>query len=425
MAQDSIDDYLMHSHSLFSSNWNSIDLRTTVQTNNFQYSIMGYENPTRARLHFASERTIVSSLYNRIATDVAAVPIKHVRTNQNGRYQKDIDSGLNNCLNIEANIDQTGRELIFDAVISMFDEGVVALVPTETNVSLKNKNAFDVLSLRTAKILSWQPDKIQCRVYNDETGQDVDLWLPKKQVAIIQNPFYGVMNQQGSVVKRLIAKLDQADAIDAKNANAKLDMLIQVPYNFKSPALKKRGQDRVEQINQQIQDSPFGIGMIDGTEKVIQLNRSIENNLMGQIQWLQDTLYAQLGVSKDIFAGTADEKTSLNYYNQTIEPVLSALANEIKRKFLTKTARSQHQDIMFFRDPFRLVPVNEIAEIGDKFTRNEISSSNEMRSAIGLPPVDDPKADELRNKNLNITDEQLSNPVITEDYSEEQDVSEY
>ena len=418
MTQDSIDDYLEHSHSLFNVNWNSANFKPFTQTNNFSYSISGFENPTRARLHTSNERTIISSLYNRIATDVSAIPIKHVRTNQNGRYQRDIDSNLNKCLTIEANIDQTGREFIFDAVISMFDEGVVALVPTETNVSLKNANAFDVLSIRTAKVINWQPKKVQCQVYNDDTGLEEELWLDKDKVAIIQNPFYGVMNQQGSLVKRLVSKLDQSDIIDNKNANAKLDMLIQVPYNFKSPALKKRGENRINQINDQIQNSPFGIGMIDGTEKVIQLNRGIENNLMGQIEWLQDTIYSQLGVSKSILDGTADEQTSLNYYNQTIEPVLSAIADEIKRKFLTKTARSQHQDIMFFRDPFRLVPVNEIAEIGDKFTRNEISSSNEMRSAIGLPPVDDPQADELRNKNLNVTDEQLANPVTTEDYEE-------
>lgn len=421
MAQDSFDEYLAHSYSLFSTNWNAIDSRMITQTNNFAYSIMGYENPTRARLHVASERTIIASLYNRIATDVAAIPIKHVRTNQNGRYQKDIDSGLNRCLNIEANIDQTGRELIFDAVISMFDEGVVALVPVETNVSIRNSNAFDVLSLRTAKIIGFRPKQVQCRVYNHDTGQEEELWLYKDKVAIIQNPFYNVMNQQGSIVKRLLVKLDQADAIDAKNANAKLDMLIQVPYNFKSPALRKRGEDRVKSISDQIQNSPFGIGMIDGTEKVVQLNRSVENNLMGHIEWLQETLYSQLGVSKTIFDGTADEKTSLNYYNQTIEPVLSALANEMRRKFLTKTAQSQHQDIMFFRDPFRLVPVNEIAEIGDKFTRNEISSSNEMRSAIGLPPVDDPRADELRNKNLNATDGQLDDPVVAEEEDYEQE----
>lgn len=406
------DNYLMHSASLFDVDWNAIE-RKPPSSKGFSYTITGYDNPSRTRLHMSNERTIVASLYNRIATDVAAVPIKHVKTNGNDKYEKDIDSSLNNCLNVEANIDQTGREFIFDAVMSMFDEGVVALVPTETNVSLTN-SAFDVLSMRTGKILSWKPRDVLVRVYNDNIGQDEDLWLPKERICIVQNPFYGVMNQHGSFAKRLIEKLNQADAIDAKNASAKLDMVVQLPYAVKSEARKRMAKDRIDDLTNQIQSSEYGIGYVDGTEKIVQINRSVENNLMGHIEWLTKQLYSQLGVSETIFNGTADEKTSLNYYNQTIEPVLSAFSNEIARKFLTKTARSQHQAIMFFRDPFRLVPVNEIAEIGDKFTRNEISSSNEMRSAIGLPPVDDPKADELRNKNLNVTEEQILNPVIAE-----------
>lgn len=413
MDQDSFDDYLSHSWSLFDVDWNKIDSKFNSPTP-FAYSVSGWDNPTRSRLHMSNERTIVASLYNRIATDVSAVTIQHVKTNDNDKYKSTIDSGLNNCLTVEANLDQTGRELIFDAVLSMFDEGVVAIVPTETNVDIRDTSSFNILSLRTGKILTWQPKKVLCRVYNQDTGNEEDLWLYKDKIAIVQNPFYGVMNQQGSVVKRLIEKLNQADAIDAKNASSKLDMIIQVPYAIKSPARKKMADERIKDISNQIQNSDLGIAYIDGTEKVVNLNRSLENNVMSQVEWLTQLLYSQLGVSKAIFEGTADEKENLNYYNQTIEPVLSALANEMKRKFLTKTARSQNQSIMFFRDPFRLVPVNEIAEIGDKFTRNEISSSNEMRSAIGLPPVNDPKADELRNKNLNVSDEQLNNPVMVE-----------
>lgn len=411
MAQSSMNDYLAHSYSLFDVDWNAIDNKTLSSNAGFNFTINGFDNPARSRLHMSNERTIVASLYNRIATDVASVTIKHVRTNQNGRYQADIDSGLNNCLTVEANVDQTGRELIFDAVLSMFDEGVVAIVPTETNVNLRDTTTFDVLSMRTAKIVSWRPKEVQVQIYNDQTGALVELWLPKEDVAIVQNPFYGVMNQQGSVAKRLIAKLNQSDLIDSKNANAKLDLLLQVPYNLKSEALKKRANSRVGDLRKQLADSEYGIGMIDGTEKVVQLNRSVENTMMPHVEWLTNLLYAQLGISKSIFDGTATEQENLNYENQTIEPVLSAFTNEFKRKFLSKTARSQHQDIMFFRDPFRLVPMNEIADIGDKFTRNEISSSNEMRSAIGLPPVNDPRADELRNKNLNATEERLNNPV--------------
>lgn len=409
------------SYSLFDVDWNAIDNRKLSSNQGFSYTINGFENPSRSRLHMSNERTIVASLYNRIATDAASITIKHVRTNQNGRYQSDMNSGLNNCLTVEANIDQTGRELMFDAILSMFDEGVVAIVPTETNVSLKDNSSFDILSMRTGKILSWRPREVLVTVYNDETGSEEDLWLPKNDIAIVQNPFYGVMNQKGSVAKRLIAKLNQSDIIDDKNVNAKLDLLLQVPYNFKSPAMKKKAVERIDALTNQLQDSEYGIGMVDGTEKVIQLNRGIENNMMPHVEWLTNMLYSQLGIAKSVFDGTANEEDNLNYQNQTIEPVLSAFTNEYRRKFLSKTARSQHQDIMFFRDPFRLVPMNEIADIGDKFTRNEISSSNEMRSAIGLPPVDDPRADELRNKNLNATDERLNNPVMSDEtYFEEE-----
>lgn len=403
------------SHSLFDVNWN--EKQKIPSMAGYAYTITGYDNPTRARLRLPNERTIVASLYNRIATDVAAVPIRHVRTNQNGTYKEDMDSSLNQCLTVEANVDQTGRELIFDAVISMFDEGSVALVPTESNVSMRN-STFDVLSIRTAKILSWKPREVQVRVYNDQTGQNEDLWLPKSKVAIIQNPFYSVMNQNGSMAKRLIEKLNQSDAIDAKNASAKLDMVIQLPYAVKSPARKKMASERIDDLTKQIQDSEYGIGYIDATEKMTQINRAIENNMMKHIEWMTGQVYSQIGVSEEIFKGTADEKISLNYYNQTVEPVLSVFVNEIRRKFLSKTARSQGQDIMFFRDPFRLVPVNEMADIGDKFTRNEIVSSNEMRSVMGMSPADDERADELRNKNMPMTEEQFYDPVMVDEGSD-------
>lgn len=400
MAQTSMDDYLMHSFSLFDVDWNAIDTNSLSYNKPFSYTINSFDNPSRSRLRTSNERTIVASLYNRIATDAASITIKHVRTNQNGRYQEDMDSNFNKCLTIEANIDQTGRELIFDAIISMFDEGVVAIVPTETIVSMKDNNSFDILSMRTAKILSWKPQEVRVQIYNDTTGTNEELWLPKSKIAIIQNPFYGVMNQQGSVAKRLIEKLNQSDIIDNKNVNSKLDLLLQVPYNLKSPALKKKAEERVSSLKDQIQNSEYGIGMVDATEKVVQLNRSIENNMMPHVEWLTEMLYSQLGISKTIFNGTASEQENLNYQNQTIEPILSAFANEFKRKFLSKTARSQNQDVMFFRDPFRIVPMDEMAELGDKFIRNEILSSNEVREIVGFKPSEDSKADELRNPNM-------------------------
>lgn len=391
------------SYSLFDVDWNSVE-RNIPSYNGFSFSFNGFDNPSRPKLHMVNERTIMASIYNRIATDVSAIPLKHVRTNQNGRYKEDIDSGLNQCLNVEANIDQTGRELIFDATMSMFDEGVVALVPTESIINFRDptaENAYNILSIRVGKIEAWQPRKVQVSVYNDDTGVSESLLLDKSQIAIIQNPFLEVMNQKGSMARRLVEKMNQSDMIDSKNANAKLDMVLQIPYNIKGGAKKKWAKDRIESLTQQMVDSEYGIGAIGETEKIVQLNRSIENNMLKNVEWLTNLLFGQLGVAKSVFEGTATEEENLNYYNKTIEPILSAFANEIRRKFLTKTARSQHQDIMYFRDPFKLVSVDKIAEIGDKFTRNEISSSNEMRSAVGLPPVDDPRADELRNKNLN------------------------
>lgn len=387
---------------------------------NYSFTISGFENPLRTKLHLSNERTIVASLYTRIATDVSAIPIKHVRTNQNGTYQAMISSGLNECLNVEANIDQTGRELIFDAVMSMFDEGQVALVPVETNESIINNNTFDVISLRTGKIVNWAPKEVQIELYNDRTGSRQTIWLDKSKVAILQNPFYSVMNEQGSVAKRLIDKLNQSDAIDSKNASSKLDMFLQVPYAVKSAARKKLAKERVNDITEQIQSSEYGIAYIDSTEKVTPINRAVENNMSSHIEWLTEMLYNQLGISKKILDGTADEQESLNYYNQTIEPVLATICNEIKRKFLTKTARTQGQTIMYFRNSFGLVPVNNIADIADKFTRNEILSSNEMRAVVGYSPVDDPRADELRNKNINQSNDEVSPVNVVEDHAEDQ-----
>lgn len=409
------DDYLMHSYSLFDVDWNSITDKIPSY-NGFSFSFNGFDNPSRPNLHMVNERTMVASIYTRIATDVSAIPIKHVRTNQDGRYLEDMDSGLNECLTVSANIDQTGRELIFDATMSLFDEGVISLVPTESTINFTDptaENAYNILSLRVGKIEAWMPRQVQLSVYNDQTGVYESITMDKDRVAIIQNPFLEVMNRKGSMARRVVEKMNQSDVIDSKNANAKMDMVLQIPYNIKGKAKTKWAQDRVKSLTDQLVDSNYGIGAIGETEKIVQLNRSIENNMLKNVEWLTDLLFGQLGVAESVFKGTATEEENLNYYNKTIEPVLSAISNEIKRKFLTKTARSQHQDIMFFRDPFKLVSVDKIAEIGDKFTRNEISSPNEIRSAVGMHPSDDPKSDELRNRNINASDAQLmDSPMI-------------
>lgn len=355
----------------------------------------------RPRLHLNTDRTMVASLYNKIATDVAAIPIKHVRTDQNGRYVETIESGLNNCLSVEANLDQTGRELIFDAVISMFDEGSVAIVPVETSDNYLKNGSFDILSLRTGRILQWYPDSIKTEVYNENEGRKQEIILPKNKVAIVENPFYAVMNENGSIVKRLIRKMDLLDVVDEQSGSSKFNMIVQLPYAVKSEKRQDEAEKRIQRIENQLLDSKYGIAYADNTEKITQLNRPLENNIMSQVEYLTKLLYNQLGVSEEVFNGTADEKTTLNYYNSTIEPILGALVNEMIRKFLTKTARTQHQSLVYIRDPFRLVPVNELAELADKFTRNEIASSNEFRAVMGMAPVDDARADELRNKNIN------------------------
>lgn len=378
-----------------------------------------YYRPDRPRMTRGNERSIVTSIFNRIALDVASLDIKHCRLDDSGRYLEDMDSSLNNCLTIESNIDQTPRAFIQDVVLSMFDEGCVAIVPVDTTINPDITQAFDVNSLRTGKILEWYPAHVKVRVYNDRTGEKEDVILPKNRVGIVENPLYSVINEPNSTVQRLIRKLNLLDAIDEQSSSGKLDLIIQLPYTIKSETRRQQAEDRRKDIEMQLTGSKYGVAYTDATEKVTQLNRPIENNLLKQIEYLTSMANAQLGITQTILDGTADDKTMLNYYNRTIEPIIAAIVDEMKRKFLSKTARSQKQTIKFFRDPFKLVPVNEIAEIADKFTRNEITSSNEIRQFIGMPPSKDPKADELRNSNISQPNErsQTVNPS-TEDFEE-------
>ena len=356
--------------------------------------------PDRIRFTRGNERTIVTSIYNRIALDVSSVSIKHCRLDENERIISVIDSGLNSCLNLEANIDQTGRAFIQDVVMSMFDEGCVALVPIDTTLNPNTTNSYDILSMRTGKVLEWYPAHVKVRVYNERTGKKEDIMVPKHTVGIIENPLYAVINEPNSTMQRLIRKLGLLDITDEQTASGKLDLIIQLPYIIKTEARRQQAEQRRKDIEMQLAGSKYGIAYTDGTEHITQLNRSVENNLLKQIESLTNTLYSQLGITQTILDGTADEKTMLNYNSRTIEPIVSAIVDELKRKFLTKTARSQGQSILFFRDPFKLVPVNDIAEIADKFTRNEILTSNEIRQIIGVKPSDDPKADQLINSNI-------------------------
>lgn len=370
----------------------------------------GYSyRPDRVRLTRGNERTFVTSIYNRIAMDCCAITIQHVRLDDNRRYDSTIDSGLNNCLNLEANIDQTGRGLVQDIVMSMLDEGVVAVVPVETDYDPTTTDSYKIYSMRVGKILEWYPEHVRVRLYNDRTGQKEELVLPKKTVAIIENPFYAIMNEPNSTMQRLIRKLSLLDVVDEQAGAGKLDLIIQLPYVVKSEARRQQANQRRREIEDQLRDSKYGIAWTDGTERVTQLNRSLENNLLKQIEYLTNMFYSQLGITLEIMNGTADEAAMTNYYNRIVEPIISAIVDEMKRKFLTKTARSQKQSILFFRDPFKLAPIGTVAEMADKFTRNEIMSSNEFRQVIGLKPSKDPRADELSNKNLNQSTEQLQN----------------
>jgi hypothetical protein len=332
--------------------------------------------------------------------DVASLSFKHVKLDENGRYLKTLKSGLNECLSVEANLDQTGRAFMQDGVESMLDEGCVCLVPVETTLNPKETGSYDITNMRTGKIVDWRPAHVKVRVYNERTGEKEDIVLPKKMVAIIENPLYSVMNEPNSTLKRLVRKLNLLDAVDEQSSSGKLDLIIQLPYIIKTEARRKQADDRRKDIEQQLSGSKYGIAYTDGTERITQLNRPVENNLMKQIEYLTSMLYSQLGITQSVMDGTADEKTMLNYHNRTVEPIASAFVDEMKRKFLTKTARSQLQSIVFFRDPFKLSPVSEIAEIADKFTRNEIMTSNEIRQAIGMTPSSDPKADQLVNSNI-------------------------
>lgn len=356
--------------------------------------------PDRVRFSRGNERSIVTAVYNRIALDVSAIDIKHCRLDDNGRITEIMKSGLNNCLSIEANIDQTGRSFIQDVVMSMLDEGCVAIVPYETTLDPRVTQSYDVLSVRTAKVLEWYPKYVKVRMLDDRTGEKKDVVLPKSMVAIIENPLYAVINEPNSTMQRLIKKLNLLDVIDEQSGAGKLDMIIQLPYIIKTEARRQQAESRRKDIEDQLAGSKYGIAYTDGTERITQLNRSVDNNLMKQIEYLTSMLYSQLGITQSILDGTADEQTQLNYTNRTIEPIVSAIVDELKRKFLSKTARSQGQSIEFFRDPFRLVPVNNIADIADKFTRNEIMTSNEIRQVIGMMPSEDPKADQLNNSNI-------------------------
>ena len=384
--------------------WNAFRSRDPTDAHN-NFGNGTYSRRDRPRLHITNERSVIISVYNRIALDVSAVNIQHVRINQNGSFEEGIDSGLNYILATEANIDQTSRAFIQDIVMSMFDEGVVAVVPVDTSIDPKVSGSYDIQTMRTGRIINWYPKHVRIRLYNDNTGEHEEVTLPKANVAIIENPLYSVMNEPNSTLKRLLKKLSILDAIDEQSGSGKLDLIIQLPYVIKTEARRQQAEQRRKDIEVQLSGSKYGIAYTDGTERITQLNRPAENNLMAQIQYLTSMLYSQLGLTEEVFNGTASEATMLNYNNRTIVPILSAITDEFKRKFLTKTARTQKQSIMYFKDAFSLVPANELANIADKFTRNEILSSNEVRAIIGYKPSEDPRADELRNKNLNASKE--------------------
>ena len=402
MAGYSLTDRLAHA-------WSALTRAPTYEAPQYDLGMAYSHRPDRRRFTRGNEKSIVTSIYNRIAMDVAAIDMKHVRLDdENGRFLDEIDSGLNNILQLDANLDQTGRAFMQDVVMSMFDEGVVALLPTNASTRPNETGSFDIYEMRTAKIVTWFPKHVKLRFYNEETGRQQEIIMPKRAVAIIENPFYAVMNEPNSTLQRLIRKLNLLDFIDEQSSSGKMDLIIQLPYELKTDLRKRQAEERRKDIEMQLTGSKYGIAYTSATEKVTQLNRPVENNLLKQIETLTSTLYGQLGITEEILNGTANEQTTLNYYNSTVEPILSAIADELKRKFLTKTARTQGQSIEFFKDPFRLVPVNNIADIADKFTRNEVMTSNEIRQVIGLKPSNDPKADMLINSNLNQSPEQLA-----------------
>lgn len=392
--------------------WNAFLIRDSPVYRGGEVSY-GYR-PDRVRFTRGNERTIVTSVINRIGIDCAAIKMVHARMDENDRFLKEIDSGLNNCLNVEANIDQTGRAFIQDMVMSLMDEGCIAIVPVDTTSSPLMTNGYDIQSLRVGKVIEWYPDQIRIRLYNDQTGRQEEVILPKSMVGIVENPLFAVMNEPNSTMQRLIRKLALLDVVDEQTSSGKLDLIIQLPYVIKTEARRKQAEERRKLVEDQLAGSKYGIAYTDGTERITQLNRSLDNNLMKQIEYLQNLLWSQLGITQAVMDGTADDKTMLNYYNRTIEPIVSAIVLEMRRKFLTKTARSQHQSIVFFNDPFKLVPVAQLADVADKFRRNEILSSNELRQIVGYRPNADPKSDELTNPNISQSKEQLADnkPIV-------------
>lgn len=379
----------------------------------------GTRRPDRPRLTRGNEKSIVTAIYNRIAMDVASITINHVRLDENDRYKETIKSSLNSCLTLAANKDQTGRSFIQDVVMSMLDEGAAAIVPVDTTLDPKITGGYDIDSMRVGKIVQWYPDHVRVEIYNDRRGLKEEITLPKSMVAIVENPLYSVMNDEQSVLKRLVRKLNLLDVVDEHNGSNKLDLIIQLPYVVRGQLRRKQAEDRRQDIINQLSNSEYGIAYTDGTERVTQLNRPVENNILKSVEYLTNMLYGQLGISQAVMDGTADEKQTLNYNNRTIEPIISAIVDSMKWKFLTKTARSQGQSIMFFRDPFKLVPVENVAEIADKFTRNEIMTSNEFRQVIGMKPSNDPKADELRNANISApAEDRTAQPSIEEQEEE-------
>lgn len=386
--------------------WNAFNNKdpTPIQSNSFYYGGSSY-NLSKRRSSFGNERSIVNTIFNRIAADVAAVDLRHIRLDEDGRYTETMDSGLNNCLSIEANIDQTGRAMIQDAVMSMFDEGVIALVPIDTTMDPNKTNSYDIQTMRTGKIKQWMPKHVRVELYNEQIGRRQEVVLPKKMVAIVENPFFSIMNEPNSTLQRLIRKLNLLDAIDEQSSAGKLDLIIQLPYVIKSEARKQQAENRRKDIEMQLAGSKYGIAYTDGTERITQLNRPVENNLMNQIKYLTETLMGQLGITNEILNGTANEETMRNYYNRIVAVILTAFAEEMRRKFLTKTARTQGQSISFFPDYFKLIPISALANIAGTLTQNAIVSSNEIRTFMGLKPSDDPEADKLKNKNINPVDE--------------------
>jgi Phage portal protein len=406
-----IGDYFKHAWNVFVSR----EPHRFVSTYSEGYGSISSARPDRSRLIYSNERSIISSIFSRISIDVSTIDIRHVRTDKQKRYLEDVESGLNNCLTLEANIDQAARQFKIDIMMSLCDRGVIAIIPVDTSISPEKSGGFDILTLRLGHIVAWYPYHVRVSVYNESTGVRQEITLEKKFVAIIENPLYTVMNEPNSTLQRLIRKLNLLDGSDEIVASGKLDLIIQLPYVIKSETRRQQAEQRRKDIEFQLKGSQYGIAYTDGTEKITQLNRPAENNLLVQVEYLTKLLYSQLGLTEEVMNGTADEKAMLNYYNRTIEPFLTAIVEAMRRSFLTKTARSQRQTIMFFRDPFRLVPIDNIAEIADKFTRNEIMTSNEFRQAIGMAPHKDPKADQLVNSNMPQADTgvpSLRDPVV-------------